>query len=806
MKRTFLVSAATALALSCPGVALAQQAPAADAPAGLDDIVVTAQRKTESSQKAAIAIDVVSSADLAQAGVVNVATLSKSAPSLAVVTAGGPNTSFFIRGVGNFTFNGFTDPAVAFNIDGVYQGRATSTVGAFYDLERIEVLKGPQGTLYGRNATGGAINVLPNRPKLGVLEGFVAAGYGNYNAFDAEAAVNIPLGERGALRVSGRLVDSDGTNADGTNDENAQAFRVQMLTELTDTLTVRVAGDYAHQGGTGPGEPFDGSFAFRPGTPASATAPVNYVFNPANQPVRGGPLTPASRAYFAGRVIGGAFINPAPLDTPYNDNTYWGVNAEIALQTGAGTLTVIPAYREAKVNSLFNGPAFRGGLIKEDDSQFSLEARFQANRIGAFDLLAGAYYYNETVKGDYTFNQYVVNAFADFTSKTKSYALFGRVTANLSDQFRLVGGARYTKDDKSFVADAPTLLTLCANAPPPFGPGCFGGPSLPTVSSFAEYAALGLNVPSRPGPPVPFGTRGNILVYAPLVINQTQGFDKVTYRAAIEYDIAPRSLLYASFETGYRSGGFSASLGHEQVRPEYVDAWTIGSKNRFFDNKVQLNIEAFWWKYRDQQITHFGPDANGNSSFFSENIGRATIKGVDVEGQVLVTPTTLLRGTVQYLDSKVTSFTYDVVVGATPPIVGCPYTAAVNTAGRNVYRVNCAGQAGYNAPKWSANLGIEQTIAVGNYQVVFNGDMRYRSNRVIGFDYLPQQNSGADTVFDASLRFGPADERWSLIGYVRNLTNQDVKVLTQFSSSTGNVVTTQYMPPRTYGVRASFKF
>ena len=505
-------------------------------------------------------------------------------------------------------------------------------------------------------------------------------------------------------------------------------------------------------------------------------------------------------------MIGGAFINPAPLDTPYNDNTYWGVNAEVNLTTDVGTLTVIPAYREAKVNSLFNGPAFRGGLIKEDDSQFSLETRFQGERIGAIDWLVGAYYYDETVKGDYTFNQYVVNAFVDFTSKTESYAVFGRLTANLSDKLRLVGGARYTDDQKTFVADAPSLLTLCANAPPPNGPGCFGGPSLPTVSSFAQYAALGLNVPSRPGPPVPFGTRGNILVYSPLVIDQKQGFNKVTYRAAVEYDVAPRSLLYASFETGYRSGGFSGSLGHEQVRPEFVDAFTVGSKNRFFDNKVQLNIEAFYWKYRDQQVTHFGPDANGNSSFFSENIGRATIKGIDVEGQVLATPTTLLRGTVQYLDSKVTRFTYDVVRGATPPIVGCPYTAAVNSGGRNVFRVDCAGRAGYNAPKWSINLGAEQTIPLGAYQLVFAGDMRYRSNRVIGFDYLPQQNSGRDTEFDASLRFGPTDERWALIGYVRNLTDTNVKVLTQFSASTGNVVTTQYQPPRTYGVRASFKF
>nr|WP_225883602.1 Plug domain-containing protein [Sphingomonas aliaeris] len=130
---------------------------------GLTDIIVTAQRRSESLQRAAIPVDVITGDTLANSGVTTSGQLGQIVPSLAVQNNGGANTTFFLRGVGNFTVNGYSDPAIAFNYDGVYLGRPTSTSGVFYDLERVEVLKGPQGTLYGRNATGGAINILPLR-------------------------------------------------------------------------------------------------------------------------------------------------------------------------------------------------------------------------------------------------------------------------------------------------------------------------------------------------------------------------------------------------------------------------------------------------------------------------------------------------------------------------------------------------------------------------------------------------------------------------------------------------------------------
>ena len=258
MKTLFLVGTAIA-AMSAPAMStpvplaaqeaapdvaqshsLAGPAPSSDAKGGLADIIVTAQRRAETAQRAAVAIDVVSPQELTRAGVVTATMLNATVPALTVQQGGGANTTFFVRGVGNFTNNGYSDPAIAFNLDGIYLGRPTSTTGTFFDLERIEVLKGPQGTLYGRNATGGAINVIPAKPRLGERSLSVSGSFGNYDAIDAEAAANLPIGDNAAIRIAGKVVDRKGYNEDGTSDEVGQAVRAQLLIKPSPAVSIRL--------------------------------------------------------------------------------------------------------------------------------------------------------------------------------------------------------------------------------------------------------------------------------------------------------------------------------------------------------------------------------------------------------------------------------------------------------------------------------------------------------------------------------------------------------------------------------------
>ena len=176
MKHRILSSASVLALIAAP--AFAQTAPAAaDDQGGIPDIIVTAQRTSESAQKAPIAIAVVKPEELVRVNVTRAEDLSRVVPALVATSSGGANTTFFLRGVGNTTVNSYSDPAISFNYDGVYIGRPNSTQGFFFDLQRVEVLKGPQGTLYGRNATGGAINVIPKRPELGFLGGEFQASY-----------------------------------------------------------------------------------------------------------------------------------------------------------------------------------------------------------------------------------------------------------------------------------------------------------------------------------------------------------------------------------------------------------------------------------------------------------------------------------------------------------------------------------------------------------------------------------------------------------------------------------------------------
>ncbi|WP_375404754.1 TonB-dependent receptor, partial [uncultured Sphingomonas sp.] len=544
------VFAQATTAPAATGPAPSEQAASADqTPAsGLGDIIVTAQRREENLQRAAVAVDVVQGADLVTAGVTQVDRLGELAPALTIQPTGTGNITF-LRGVGNFTVSANSDPAIAFNYDGVYVGRPSSQTGVFFDLERIEILKGPQGTLYGRNATGGAINVIPVQPRLGELSGYATASYGNYDAITAEGAVNAPLGANGALRISGSVARRDGYLRDGTSDERTESLRVQLKSELTPALTVRVAGDYSHTGGVGAGVSYIGNYLFNP-------AAGGYLLIPSGVPVADGQYTPAGQAYRTRVPAGtaGRFLDPLER-TPFQQNDFLGTNAEISYDTGAGVLTIVPAWRYASLNFLA-APSFLY-RNREKDEQFSLEARFEGTRIGIFDYTIGGYVYDEKIKSRLALSLSSAVTFQDVRYKTRSYAPFGRVTAHLTDQLRLVGGVRYTDDKKRFSGTTTAGAIVCLNFVNGI-PTCPNAPLFP-LTDRADQIPFAFPPPGVPVLPLFSGgvPTGAIVVRTDRNDDSRLKNNKVTYRAAVEFDVAERSLFYASFETGYRSGGFS---------------------------------------------------------------------------------------------------------------------------------------------------------------------------------------------------------------------------------------------------------
>ena len=793
VKKLHLPSIATiAISVLSTGLAAQTVSPSAAGQAsdgGLEDIIVTAQRQSQSLQRAAVPVEAVTSESLLAAGISDPARLSVLVPGLTATPSSGGIRFYFVRGVGNFTGTALSDPAIAVNYDDVYLGRSTATSGLYFDLERVEVLYGPQGTLYGRNATGGVINIVPARPVAGKLEAYATGTYENYDAFTLEGAVNLPLGPDGALRVSGTVVDRPGYQNDGTYDDKHQSFRAQFGTQLTPDLNVRIGGDYVHLGGAGLGPTLDTVYGFN-------FATGQYV---AQKPGFGksvGLYDPRAQAFRALLNAGPAGRTLNPLSPyPYQDNNSYGTNADIEWKTGAGTLTFIPAFRYNDIASRGIGPGYTVDL-HERDNQASAELRFAGDRIGIFDYSLGGLYFHETQKARYAVNLQAVGIYQGFETHTESEALFGRLTANLNDSLRVTGGARYTHDDKSLTGSTDSLTIVCL-ATVGGVPTCPTAPLLPFANSLADVA---LPVPPARNAALPLGATGAIIFRNGRDLAPSLKNSRVTWRGAVEYDVVPSSLLYASVETGYRSGGFSTAFGFETFQPEYITAYTLGAKNRLLDNRLQANVEAFLWKYRDQQLSHFGVDLNGNSDAFTQNIGRSTNKGIDLDLLGQVTPTTQLSAKVQYLDAKYKDFTYLATLGFFPVLTGCPQSVVGATR-----QVNCSGFQAYNAPKWTVILGAEQRFPVGDYEFVVAGDTQYRTSRYVGFEYLAEQKVGSTWESNARIAFGPVSRNWSIEGFVRNIENNRYSI-SKFVDTIPNALYSGDAAPRTYGVRGSVRF
>jgi iron complex outermembrane recepter protein len=797
-----------------------------EAGGGLNVITVTAQRREETLQDVAIAINAATGAELIQSGVVDASQLNKVAPALYVTTGGGPGVGYFVRGVGNYVNNGFTNPAVAFNIDGVYMGRSSSTVASFLDLSRVEVLKGPQGTLYGRNATGGAINVIPNVPRFGRLEGSVTGQYGNYDAYQLTGVVNVPLGDDVAVRLAATTSERDGYFSDGTGSAKDMALRGQIRAALGDAVDVRLSVDYSTQKGTGPGLNVDGVYRFTPFSPA-ATIP-NYTHIPAPANVAA-PFTglhaPQTLNFILNNASAGPLFSPVTgYAYPFRDDKFFGVNAEINVDLGGIDLVVIPAYRRSELDTQFNGPPFKAAINQDVAKQYSVEARLSGD-VGPVDWIVGGYWYDENVKGLNSFNQFATTTFNDFDYDSGSLAAFARLTFHVSDDLRLVGGIRYTDESRSMEALSIATTAVCLIPAPPGAPqSCPQVPTIPVGLTLQDSllalppgifpAASPLTGPSPYGafPYGPFGMTGPqaLWINTPTVIDREAGDEEITWRAAIEYDATPDNLLYVSFETGFRAGGFNTTFGQEEYEPEFIDAWTIGSKNSFFNNRLQVNLEGFYWKYSGQQLAALGVDRNGNNSFFTRNVGKSTVKGVEVDFQALATRSTRLFGGVQYLKATYDSFQYsqvDTSPATAPanfltPVTGCSYTQILTP--RRSFDVDCSGKPALYSPEWTINLGVEQVVPVDFGEFTASVQGRYRSDRVIGFQQLPTGNTGDDTTIDASLSFQPDNLGLTITAFVHNLTNEAIRSTYQIGA--GNVSSSAYEPPRTYGLRVGYEF
>ena len=814
MIRSILLGA-SALAISSAAFAQSTKPPvkpaSADqevAGAGLVDIIVTATKVETTLQKTPQAITALDSEALTRAGVSSAQDLSKLVTGLNV-ESNGSNASIFIRGVGSRTFTPTADPAIAFSVDGVFYSRSSGITTTFFDVGRVEVVKGPQGTLYGRNATGGAVNLITNRPQIGVrsLDGEIEVG--NYSAIRTNVAVNLPLGSRAAFRLAAVSDYNTGYLSDGHNDRNVKAGRASLYWEPDDAIAVFASVDYAKQGGMGPGYvpvgPSNGnnSLVTRFGVPGDpfvgpSDPRINAVLQAAAPPQAVSGPTPGifCRAQVVGAPTPGGIparllcMFPLGVDQitkdAFLDNQFYGGNITIDTDLGFAKLTTIAGYRHTDINVLQRNEIGRTFLTTDAD-QYTAEVRLSSNVSSTSRLkwVVGGFYLRENqantaavsasnvaiplptitcatapVGGFCLARPALIQAQAvviDPDTVNESYAGFGQATFDIADELRVTGGIRVTHETKSAENGSITAV-------------------------YTLPAGLRRTFPSQ----------GFV------------SFDNKSYRLGIELDITPRSMLYAHYSTGFHAGGFNLGVEAGPNRypydPEEIKSYVVGIKNRFFNNKLQFNIEAFWLDYKNYQFNSQGYINDGSAactgagirtacplSVRTDNAKGARLRGVEADLAWRILDHGTLDLSVLYNDGTYRSFD-----------VTSPFTGAVTSyAGVQLPAVN----------KWTVGAGYTHKVPLNNDgQVVFSARTQYRDGKFIWYTQLPAHYQEGYTRTDLSLAYEAPKGQWSLRAFVRNLENK----ATSFQGAAPNVASgiffTVLNPPRTYGLNLGFHF
>jgi iron complex outermembrane receptor protein len=762
------VHPANAQAQSTSGPAAAPPAADTDASVGLEEVTVTAQRRTDTVQKTAMAIQAMDASALQTMGNIDDARdLAVAVPSIHVASLG-IYSNLYVHGVGGGISNAYGSPAVSYSMDGVFIDQAAGPSSALYDIDRIELVQGPQGTLYGRNATAGALNVIPSKPVF-KDEGFASLEYGNYNAVETAGTLNIPFSSTVATRFAFKTSRHDGYLSNGTNDEDSQAGRAQILWQASDNLSLLGYLDYFHEGGEGmqsvplyPGRDLSsfGTGAIAPGLPAG-----QLYLNPKN------PWQAISSDLLYPTLIPAPYPTAIPLagrDAGIDHNQYiYHLQADWDL--GFATATVLPAIVRTNDDDIFYQAGFRAHET-DDITQSSVEARLASNASTEWGKklrwVTGVFWFHTSGQ---SLGQFFQEGVSDISlllpeMKDDSKAVFGQLTYSVTDRLRVTGGIRYTNESKS--ESGQTIVGNLFLLPPPTPATC--------SAPFTYYPAVydGTPNPARCGAP----NQGDL------------HFTSTDYKGAVEFDLTNRSLLYANYSTGFKAGGFNPGSPPNTYAPEKLRDYDLGTKSRFLDNRLQINTSAFYWLYDNQQAQAFGPINPGGYAYIVYP-SKSHIYGASIDLKALLTRQDKFGFEVDYQRGI-----YDYYQTASIPALG-------------IVGVNGADAVRPYTPTFSEHLDYTHTFELANdASLDFNLNTLFvDSEYVYTTPYVPLGYQPAYHKSNASLAYHSHDDVWTIEAYVNNIENKFTVNSLQPSSTTGNYFA--YVdPPRTYGVRVSRTF
>ena len=686
---------------------------------GLQDIIVTARRRAESAQTVPVAVSVISAQSLQQHQVTNAYQLVNLTPSLQVQSANQEvgAVNFTIRGIGTSVFGTSTEASVGLVIDDVVMSRAQFGNVQFFDLDRVEVLRGPQGMLFGKNAASGLINITTAQPKLARTEFLANLDYANSTAPGSgngvmfQVAGNMPVTGNSALRVAAFVNRQDAFVRDLNLKDDLGIIkvggRIKYLWEPSTAVRLTFAADIQHTDG-----PAESVLVHRFTAPGGLISTIN--------------------------ASNGVFASPTnatmATDVPNtNSSTLYGGSIKAEFDLGGGfALTNVAGHRVYENNTSVDTDTTTADLFNVNTGsnrliQTTEELRLSSPSTGRFSYQLGLFYLNLNSSGGLLqganlgapmpAGQSLIGGFLGNRFGTKSYAGFFEGEFKITDSFRLTGGARYTHD-------AIKVAVLLTNP----------------AAALALYPALDYEKST---------TQGNI-----------------SYRVGLDYNIGPDVLAYATYTRGYKAPAFDGFSG-TRVAPEIPKSFELGLKSTLFNRRLRLNIALF-----DTTFDNFQTQAQIQGSaagFMLLNAGQLKSRGVEVEFTALPFEGLTISGGTTYNATKYVDL----------PGIPCYYGQPAGTSGTNVCLPNgttdVSGNPLANAPRWTTSVTVRYEHSVSSTLVGFlQGDVYHRSSFKFSQTLDPQTRVGANAILGLSAGVRTADGKLALTAFVRNLLDKRI--------------------------------